>query len=159
MTRRDFLAPDARSALMSSIRSKNTKAELALGRLLRRHRIRFRRYVKGLPGTPDFVLLGLKIAVFVDGGFWHGRNFDRLRPNLKPYWVDKIERNMNRDVSSRSRLRCMGWSVLKIWEEDVLTRPEKCHRRILRAMKGRSTRQATLPPSIHPPPNRSKVRG
>jgi DNA mismatch endonuclease (patch repair protein) len=145
--RRDFLEPAARSALMSRIKGKGTKPELALARLLRRECIRFRRHVKTLPGRPDFVLQARKIAIFVDGGFWHGRNLEQLRPTLKPYWVQKIERNIVRDRSTRAKLRCMGWSVLRIWEEDALRQPEKCLSRIQRAghedrVKGRESLKA-----------------
>jgi DNA mismatch endonuclease, patch repair protein len=134
MKTRDFLEPAARSALMSRIKSKDTKPELALARLLRSSSIRFRRHVKRLPGRPDFVLSGHLIAVFVDGGFWHGRGFENLRNSLKPYWVQKIERNMARDRSTRAKLRSMGWSVIRVWEEDAMKRPEKCLARIRRAM-------------------------
>ena len=123
---------------MSRIRSKGSKAELVVARLLRRERIKFRRHVTNLPGRPDFVLKGQTIAVFVDGGFWHGRDFERLRPTLKPYWVWKIQRNMERDRSTRARLRYMGWSVLRLWEDDVLKRPDKCLARVMSAIQKKS---------------------
>ncbi len=120
---------------MARIKSKGTKPEVALARLLRREKIKFRCHLKSLPGKPDFILLEQKLAIFVDGGFWHGREFDRLRPNLSDYWIQKIQRNMARDRSSRAKLRCLGWSVLRIWEEDALKRPEKCLSKIQRAIQ------------------------
>jgi DNA mismatch endonuclease, patch repair protein len=136
--RKDFLSLRARSALMARIKSKNTQPEKALARILRKHHVRFRRCAKRLPGTPDFVLLEPQIAIFVDGGFWHGRNFENLRPRLKPYWIEKIERNMRRDRWASNRLRKLGWSVLRFWDTELMTKPDRCCDRIVRAITQRS---------------------
>ena len=124
----DFLTKKERSRLMSRIRGKNTKPELAMASMLRKDGIRYRRYADDLPGKPDFVLKGRKVAVFVDGKFWHGRGFDEWRHKLKPFWDDKISNNIRRDRRVNAQLRRKGWSIIRVWE-DRLT---EGMRRILR---------------------------
>jgi DNA mismatch endonuclease (patch repair protein) len=124
----DFLTKKERSLLMSKIRSKDTKPELAMAALLRRSGIGFSRYGK-VPGTPDFVLRK-KIAVFVDGRFWHGRDFASWKHKLKPFWREKIENNIRRDRRVNAQLWRAGWSVIRVWED----RLGKGLRRIVRKM-------------------------
>jgi DNA mismatch endonuclease (patch repair protein) len=128
---------------MSLIRGKHTVPELTMARLLRRAKIRFRRY-SGLPGTPDFRICWpdrrlTKIVVFVDGEFWHGRDWERLRMKLegKPYWLRKIARNMDRDRRVDGILRERGYLVLRFWDRDVTrkrTQPDVI-RRVKETMK------------------------
>lgn len=114
---------------MSRIRSKNTGPERAMARLLRSNHIRFRRHMP-LPGTPDFVLKACKVAVFTDGTFWHGRDYDKLRPKLAPFWQEKITKNIKRDRKVGRKLRQMGWKVVRVWEDKI----DKSLPRILKAM-------------------------
>jgi DNA mismatch endonuclease (patch repair protein) len=118
----DFLSPSERSKRMSLIRSKNTKPEKAMASLLREMKLSFRRHVR-LPGSPDFLLRGRGVIVFVDGVFWHGQRFDEICHKLSPFWRLKIKTNMRRDAKVNAKLRNMGYSVLRFWETDVQHRP------------------------------------
>ena len=129
----DFLTKAERSHRMSLIRGKDTRPERAMARLLRANKIGFRRHCR-LPGTPDFVLKGIRIALFVDGDFWHGRLYDRcLKGKLNDFWRKKITGNMRRDKRVNARLRSHGWKVIRIWECDMMRRPQKCASKMLRA--------------------------
>ena len=128
--RKDFLSVEERSRLMSKIRGKDTKPELMMARLLRQAGIRYRRHVK-LPGTPDFRIMtparGLtKALVFVDGEFWHGKDWPKLKKKLahKPYWVKKITKNRERDRRVDKELSDRGYIVLRFWESTVKKEPE-----------------------------------
>ncbi len=105
---------------MSKIRSQNTKTELLVFRELRRRGVYFQKHYKRAIGNPDIALPRKKKAVFIDGDFWHGYQFSKLRKRLpKKYWLAKIERNMRRDKTNRAKLRKDGWQVLKIWEHEI----------------------------------------
>lgn len=133
----DFLARHERSALMARIHGTNTGTERTVFRLLRREGVYFARHAKGLPGRPDIVFRRCRLAVFIDGDFWHGRNFARWSGGLSPFWLGKIQANMARDRRIRSRLRTRGWSLLRFWSKDVDKDPERCVQRILRARRDR----------------------
>lgn len=128
----DFLSKKERSRLMSKIRSKDTKPELEMARILDLASLRYDKHRKDLPGKPDFVLGNL--AVFVDGSFWHGKKFDTWSHKLKPFWLQKIQNNMRRDKRVDARLRRMGYCIIHIWEEDVWTKQSKCLSRIRRRL-------------------------
>jgi len=98
----DFLTPEQRSKRMSLIRGKDTVPERAMARLLRRAGIKYRSQAR-LPGTPDFRIIGSRAVVFVDGDFWHGRDFDSWRHKLAPFWLAKITRNRERDTRVEDR--------------------------------------------------------
>ncbi len=115
---------------MSLIRSKNTKPELVFFRLLsvafHSKGYRYRKHYNSLPGRPDAVFVSRKIALFVDGDFWHGYRFDLATTRLaEGYWRDKIVRNMQRDRSVNRKLKKAGWTVMRFWEHDVKKHPEK----------------------------------
>lgn len=115
-----------RSEIMSKIRSKNTKAELLVFRYLRREGIYFQKHYARAPGKPDIALPRKKIAVFIDGDFWHGRGFNAKKSRLpKKYWVEKIEGNIKRDRRSVRALRNMQWKILRVWESDVARNNER----------------------------------
>lgn len=122
---------------MSLIKGKDTKCEKALAVLLIRAGLRFSTQRSELPGKPDFCLMDAPVAVFVDGAYWHGRHFDAWKRTLNQFWRTKIAENVRRDVRNRRKLRRLGWSVLRMWEEDVFKKPEKCMARILRALNGK----------------------
>lgn len=110
---------------MSKISSKNTKAELVVFKELRKRKIKFRKHYKKAVGCPDIAIPDKKIAVFIDGDFWHGRNFAKTKKRLpKEYWQEKIASNIARDKRNRARLRRQGWKVLRIWESDIRKSPE-----------------------------------
>jgi DNA mismatch endonuclease (patch repair protein) len=130
----DRITKEQRSRVMAAIRGKHTGPEKTMRNLLRAAKIRYTTYAKGLPGTPDIVLKGHKIAVFVDGDFWHGYRFPAWRAKLTPFWKDKIETNIRRDRRNFQRLRRGGWKVIRVWEHELENRPLQALERIKRAM-------------------------
>lgn len=117
------------SVLASRIKQGNrkygTKAELALRAALWRRGLRYRLNDKRLPGTPDIVFPRHRVVVFVDGDFWHGRDWENRRRKLVAgnnpnYWVDKIAYNRERDERNNQRLVELGWTVRRLWETEVL---------------------------------------
>ena len=116
-----LLDPSNRSAVMASIRSKNTKPELIAFLELRRRGVRFQRHYDNAPGKPDIAKPRKKIAVFVDGDFWHGRELDRVvsKYGEASSWVVKLRRNIERDLQQEESLRSRGWIVLRVWESDL----------------------------------------
>ena len=107
---------------MSRIKSKDTSIEVSLRRAVWASGIRYRKNYKKLPGTPDIAITKYCIAVFCDGDFWHGKDWDvkkhRLRNN-REYWVEKIERNISRDCEVNKRLCGMGWTVVRFWGSEI----------------------------------------
>lgn len=115
----DILSPEARSARMRLIRSKNTNPELAVRRLIHSLGYRYRLHHRKLPGKPDLVFAGRKKAIFVHGCFWHrheGCRYDRPPKSKLDYWKPKLEGNQQRDRENQAKLREMGWTILVIWE-------------------------------------------
>lgn len=115
----DVFSKAQRSAVMGSVRSKNTTPEIAVRSLLHRLGFRFRLHRSELPGMPDIVMPGRRIVVFVHGCFWHQhRNCPRaVRPSSnRIYWDKKLDRNAARDVASQQALRQLGWKVVVVWE-------------------------------------------
>lgn len=129
----DVFSPEKRSWIMSRIRSKNTKPDLMMKKILYDLKCEFKAYPK-MYGNPDFVLKGKRIAIFCDGDFWHGYNYHRKKKPSKRYWKNKIEYNMKRDEKISRNLRREGWSVLRFWEHDIIRNSEKCERRILKKL-------------------------
>jgi DNA mismatch endonuclease (patch repair protein) len=117
----DCFKPEKRSRIMSRIRSQgNYTTELRFLRLMRRYRIAGWRRRTKLPGRPDFVFTRCKVAVFIDGDFWHGnpRKF-RLPKSNCDYWEHKILGNRNRDRAVNKELKRLGWRVIRFWESSL----------------------------------------
>jgi DNA mismatch endonuclease, patch repair protein len=122
----DVFSKKKRSEIMSKIRSKNTKPEVLVFRELRRRGIYFQKHYKRAPGSPDIALPRKKIAIFIDGDFWHGYRFSQQKSRLpKKYWRAKIEGNIKRDMKNRLLLRKAGWKVLRIWEHKIIKNFQK----------------------------------
>lgn len=117
----DVFSASKRSEVMRLIRSKNSKAELLVFRYLRKNNTYFQKHYSKVIGKPDIALPRKKLAVFIDGDFWHGRNIQqRLKGrNDDDIWVRKIRRNIERDFLQRQELISNGWKVLTIWESDI----------------------------------------
>lgn len=116
---------------MSSIKGKDTKIELMLRQALWKEGIRGYRVNAKLPGKPDIVFTKYKIAIFCDGDFWHGKDFDTWKERLTPHWLEKIQKNIERDRRNDELLEKDGWIVLHFWESDILQRIENCLKKIL----------------------------
>jgi len=127
-------APEITSKIMSAIKSKNTKPEMALRRALWARGLRYRVNVNKLPGKPDIIFTKAKIAVFCDGDFWHGHNWairgmsslDEELEHYSPFWKDKILGNMKRDRENTVRLEAEGWTVIRLWESNIKANAEDC---------------------------------
>lgn len=118
----DRMSPEARSAHMAKIRSKNTKPELLIRKHLHALGYRYRLHDKKLPGKPDLVFAGRMKVVFVNGCFWHGHDCAsgiRLPKTNTEFWADKRRRNQQRDTSQRSELVEAGWTYFDVWECEV----------------------------------------
>jgi DNA mismatch endonuclease (patch repair protein) len=132
----DVFTKEKRSWVMSRIRSQNTGLELAF---LKRASgtfygkgYRYRKNCRTLPGKPDIAFHKQKVAVFVDGDFWHGYNFSKLKKKLPTsFWRDKIKNNMARDKRVSRLLRKDGWKVLRFWEHQLETTPDKAIQKII----------------------------
>lgn len=120
-----------RSKMMSKIRSTGGKAETLLAKRIWHEGYRYFRNYKKLPGKPDIAITKYKIAIFVDGEFWHGYDWEnqklkRIHTN-REYWIPKIEKNMAKDRQVNDELRNMGWTVIRFWEKhEVLKNIDEC---------------------------------
>ena len=115
----DVVDAETRSRMMSGIRSKDTKPELLVRRALFAAGYRYRLHRRDLPGAPDIVMAGRRIAVFVHGCFWHmhgGCRYLKLPASRPEFWLAKLSANRERDVRSADALRARGWRVLVVWE-------------------------------------------
>ena len=115
----DQLTPEARSALMRRVRRSGTEPELAVRAALRRLRVRYRLNAPPLPGRPDLILLGRRVAIFVHGCFWHrhpGCRRASVPETRADYWAAKFDRNVARDAAAARALRDLGWRVVTVWE-------------------------------------------
>ncbi len=118
----DRIAKEKRRALMARVRSKNTKPEMIVRKMLYSMGYRYRLHRKELPGTPDIVLNGKKKVIFVNGCFWHGHDCKAGRNipvSRMDYWLPKLQANKKRDQRNISELKHLGWDILIIWECEV----------------------------------------
>lgn len=125
----DNLTPEQRHKNMINIRSKDTKPEIRLRKALWNNGIRYRKNYAQLPGKPDIAITKYKIAIFVDGDFWHGKDFVQLTHQIKSnreYWIPKIRNNMERDKEVNDLLTEKGWLVLRFWETDIKKNLKLC---------------------------------
>lgn len=125
----DIMSPEQRSKAMSKIKGKDTSIELTLRKALWHKGYRYRKNYNALPGSPDIALTKYKIAVFCDGEFFHGYQWETKKIRLgtnKDYWVEKIERNIARDHKDDLALLGMGWVPLHFWGQDILKHTNDC---------------------------------
>lgn len=133
------------SRIMASVRSRDTRPEMAVRRRLWALGYRYRVHPKGVIGRPDIVFMPLRVAVFVDGDFWHGNphewrrrgceKFEDMFPSRKEWWSAKIRRNMERDRIVNRELRRAGWCVVRCWERSIERDVEAVVDRIVRALE------------------------
>ncbi|MCD7824973.1 MAG: very short patch repair endonuclease [Clostridiaceae bacterium] len=127
----DNLTPKQRRKNMKNIRYKDTEIELLLRKALWKRGYRYRKYYADLPGKPDIALTKYKIAVFCDGEFFHGKDWEVLKPKLKnsnngEYWISKISRNKERDDEVNKQLLFLGWTVIRFWGKDIKKNTDEC---------------------------------
>ena len=129
-----FYTTKKRSEIMSKIRGKNTKPEVDFRKALWHKGYRYRKNYKKLPGNPDIVMNKYKVVIFIDGEFWHGYNWEQKKGKIKSnrgFWIPKIERNMQRDIETNTKLKEMGYKIFRFWEHQIKKEKEKCMQQII----------------------------
>jgi DNA mismatch endonuclease (patch repair protein) len=120
---------------MSQIKSKDTKPEMILRKALWKRGFRYRIHRRDI-GNADIVFIKEKVAIFVDGEFWHGYSWKVLgKVPPKKYWQEKIKRNMKRDLKINKELKQQGWTVIRFWGDQVIKSHQKCINKILLELK------------------------
>lgn len=128
---------------MSMIKSRDTKAEMILRKELWQRGLRYRKNCASVYGKPDIVFLRKQIAIFIDGEFWHGYNFNEIKNRLKSnkeFWIEKIQHNMERDFEITLFLTEQGWAVLRFWDFEIKNNPKSCADIIEQTVKTRKNR-------------------
>lgn len=138
----DDITPEQRHKNMQNIRSKDTKIEKILRKALWREGIRYRKNYKQLPGKPDIAITKYRIAIFCDGEFFHGKDWDKLqlslmKSNNSEYWLKKISSNIEHDQSVDKALRFEDWIVLRFWGNDIKKDPSACVQVVKEAIQER----------------------
>lgn len=119
---------------MSRIKGRNTGPERTMAELFCQAGLECETHVSDLPGRPDFVFRETRVAVFVDGDFWHGWRFPAWRMKLSEAWDIKIAANRRRDARNHAKLRRAGWSVIRLWEHQIEGSASSCLERVLVAI-------------------------
>ena len=127
---------------MSKIRGKNTKPELRFRKALYAAGYRYRIDYKKLIGKPDIVLKKYRTVIFIDGEYWHGRNWKERKPKIKTnreFWVAKFERNIQRDKEVNAELRRLGYTVFRFWETEVKKELDSCLQKVTQHLEAVQT--------------------
>ncbi|WP_336958895.1 very short patch repair endonuclease [Chryseobacterium contaminans] len=125
----DNLTKEQRRKNMQAIKSVGSKAEVILAKALFAKGYRYRKNNNSVFGKPDLTFKKIKLAIFVDGEFWHGKDWEIRKNNLKTnqeYWIPKIERNMQRDNEVNLKLSEQGWRILRFWSKEVEKNFDTC---------------------------------
>lgn len=125
----DKLTPEQRRKNMQANKSSGTKPEILLAKALFARGHRYRKNNKTVYGKPDITFKKIKLAVFLDGEFWHGKDWENRKHSIKSnieYWHPKIERNIVRDIEVSEKLQQEGWTVLRFWDKEVMKELDRC---------------------------------
>ena len=127
----DRLTKEQRHKNMENIRTKDTSIELKLRKELWRRGYRYRKNYTELPGKPDIVLTKYKIAIFCDSEFFHGKDWEVLKPQLEKgknadFWIEKISKNQQHDDDINKQLQFLGWTVIRFWGKDIMKKTDEC---------------------------------
>lgn len=135
-------SPSSASAsfAMRHNKAKDTVPEVLLRKALWSRGVRYRLHVSQLPGKPDIVFSKERVVIFIDGDFWHGRNWVELEKKLlhranAEYWIAKIQYNRTRDQEQRQALEEQGWTVIRFWETDVIKNIEDAVEKVITTLK------------------------
>lgn len=137
-----FYTTPQRSKIMSKIRAKNTKPELAFRKALYAAGYRYRIDYKKLIGKPDVVLKKYKTIIFIDAEYWHGHNWEERKPQVKTnreFWIAKIERNIQRDEEVNIALEKLGYKVFRFWESEINKELETCLQQVVAYLENQKT--------------------
>ena len=129
---------------MSRIKGKDTSLEVSVRSALHRKGLRFRKHLSYLPGKPDVVFTKAKVAVFVDGDYWHGYQFNAWEHKMSDFWKTKILKTQARDAKTDQQLQGMGWTVVRIWEHDLEQDFDTSVDRIVSVLRGQNTKHNGL---------------
>lgn len=147
MKHQKLITTEATSKRMGNVSLKGGVSETALAKALWSEGIRYRKNYKRLPGSPDIAITKYRIAVFVDGEFWHGENWDERKTRLKAnrdYWIEKIEENIARDQKNDKLLKELGWTPIHFWEKEVKRDLQKCVHRVIDEIQIQFSRMVEL---------------
>ena len=127
----DRLTKEQRHKNMKNIKNKDTRIEVTLRKALWNKGYRYRKNDKRLPGKPDIVLTKYKIAIFCDSEFFHGKDWEVLKPQLErgknaDFWIKKISKNQQRDEEVNQQLQYLGWTVIRFWGKDITKHTDEC---------------------------------
>lgn len=125
----DKLTPEQRRKNMQAVRASGSKIETALAKGLFAQGLRYRKNDKTVFGKPDLTFKKYKLAIFVDSEFWHGKDWETRKFDHKSnqeFWLNKIERNMERDIEVNEKLNAEGWKILRFWGKDISRNIDKC---------------------------------
>ncbi len=127
----DRLTKEQRHKNMKNIKSKDTSIEVKLRKALWNKGHRYRKNYSALPGKPDIVLTKYKIVIFCDSEFFHGKDWEVLKPQLErgknaEFWIDKISKNQCRDEEINKQLQFLGWTVIRFWGKEIMKNTEEC---------------------------------
>ena len=129
------------SKRMSHVKTKRNSAEIMIAKSLWHRGYRYRLNYKALPGSPDIALAKYRIAIFIDGEFWHGKDFEQRKNKLKnnkDYWIEKIQENIDRDLRNDKLLRQMDWYPIHFWSNDVIKYCNQCIDEIIYTIEDRN---------------------
>ncbi len=138
-TMEEMKKKEQRSKIMRAIKSKNTSVEVLLAKALWHRGYRYRKNDRHVFGTPDLVFRKYRIAIFVDGEFFHGYNWEIKKQRLldnRDYWIKKIERNMSRDTNVNEYLTSKGWIVIRFWGLDIKKDLRACVKKVEKEIDG-----------------------
>ena len=127
---------------MRKIKAKNTTPEIILRKALWNEGIRYRKENKGITGNPDIAIKKYKLAIFIDGEFWHGYKWQEKKRKIKSnreYWIKKIEKNIARDKKNNLLLKEQDWIVLRFWEHEIKKELNKCVNKVKNAIASQSS--------------------
>ena len=155
----DVFSKEKRSEIMRSIKNRDTGIEIDTAEMLRRAEIRYESHPK-VYGSPDFLVEG-RLALFCDGSFWHGKDWNNLKEKLASgnnpdYWVSHIESNRKRDRKVNRVLRERGYAVVRLWDTDIQKRPERCMGKIRRALM--PSQSTVADPAVSDTPQTTQAR-
>ena len=135
------------SKRMSNVSLKGGIAEVSLAKALWNQGIRYRKNYRKLPGSPDIAITKYKIAIFVDGEFWHGENWEERKNKLKSnrdYWIEKIEENIERDKRNDKLLIDIDWTPIHFWEKEVKSNLDHCVNLVIDAIQFKYAKEIDL---------------
>ena len=128
------MTAEQRSRAMKAVKLKHGPLERLIQRELRNNGLRFQRNCKNVAGSPDIVFTEKRVAIFIDGDFWHGWRLPAWEHKLSDFWKTKLKANRKRDQRNFRRLRAADWTVIRLWEHEIRSDRARCIARILRAL-------------------------